>query len=70
MPNEYAAHGNYAVRVIRLIPGQDRDAQKPDCGSQAGFHLMINIEVLEYFALYIHNAKSNTEEFEFESGLT
>jgi hypothetical protein len=39
-------------------------------GPQAIFHLMTNIEVLEYFALYIHNAISNTEEYDFESVLT
>jgi len=28
---------------------------------QVDFHLVTFIEVLEYFALYIHNANSNTE---------
>jgi len=60
---EYAAHGNSAVLIIRMILNQDRHDHERilKFDPQVDFHLVTFIEVLEYFALYIHNANSNTE---------
>jgi hypothetical protein len=70
MPIEYAGHGNSAGRVTRLILHRDRvnHARALESGPQVEFHLM-TMSKLEYFALYIHNANSNTEEYDSESVL-
>jgi hypothetical protein len=67
MPIEYAGHGNSAVQVTRY---RDRvnHARALESGPQVEFHLM-TMSKLEYFALYIHNANSNTEEYDSESVL-